>query len=331
MLHGIFEANNKFTRDREKFLSRVFGIFSEKVVSIWTENELCPYRDLGRPTIKSKIGNGRHTLDFTLQDRVTEKIYVCEMKCEIEYSNFKHFILTDASHLNHHRKDAFEVFLNVAKQTGNQSTFIGNGEINPHGAILIWGSVTSEGRDHVVREKGLHDVLSIEDICSDLVDWKCVKYLDFIEHRRAWCNWLFDGLLGKNGEGCRRVDAKSSAPISISKHAAPPKSINEGGKNRVHNRTDEQERVLREMADSLGWPTRKDFRAAMGISGTENRYGECHFAWVVMETFLQDNGREPAPHERNALSEEHGLSPGNLRAEFTSWRKARRRSYPPKP
>jgi hypothetical protein len=37
---------------RDKFLSRLFGIFSEEIVRIWCRAPDAPYEDLGRPTIR---------------------------------------------------------------------------------------------------------------------------------------------------------------------------------------------------------------------------------------------------------------------------------------
>ncbi len=79
-------------RERAKFLSRLFGILSEQIVSLWTSDERVPYLDLDRPTIKTSDNNRGHALDFALQERSSGNIYVSEMKCEIEYQNFRYFV-----------------------------------------------------------------------------------------------------------------------------------------------------------------------------------------------------------------------------------------------
>ena len=43
---------------RAEFLSRLFGIFSETIVQIWSEDERAPYRNLGRPTL---VGQSAHS------------------------------------------------------------------------------------------------------------------------------------------------------------------------------------------------------------------------------------------------------------------------------
>ena len=194
-LRAIFKAESPADREREKFLSRVFGVFSERIVSIWTGDDRSPYENLGRPTIKTGEAGRGYTLDFTLRERATGNVYVSEMKCEIEYQNFKYFVLEQVSHLTHHKKPAFEAFLRAARPTADQTIFVGGESITPVGAILIWGAVAPQGRDDVIRAMGFHAVLSIEEICADLASWKCVRYRALIEQRQKWCNELFAGLL----------------------------------------------------------------------------------------------------------------------------------------
>lgn len=193
-LSAIFKPETQTDRIREKFLSRVFGIFSEQIVAIWTKDERSPYENLGRPTIKTSEGV-RHILDFTLKQRASGNIYVSEMKCEIEYENFKYFVLKGVSQLTHHRKPAFEALLRAARPAADQTIFVRSESIHTVGAILIWGAVSPEGRADVIEAKGFHDVLSIEEICVDLVSWKSTQYMALIDQRQKWCNELFIGLL----------------------------------------------------------------------------------------------------------------------------------------
>lgn len=194
-LRNIFNSKRQADRERAKFLSRVFGIFSEQIVSAWTRDERSPYENLGRPTIKTGEGGRSCTLDFTLRERASGKVYVSEMKCEIEFQNFKFFVLEHASQLDHHKKPAFEAFLRAARPTVDYAVFVGGKSIDIDGAILIWGAVAPEGRDGAIKAKGFRDVLSVEEICADLASWNCARYAALIEQRQAWCNELFTGLL----------------------------------------------------------------------------------------------------------------------------------------
>ena len=112
----IFKSPGDPMPQREKFLSRLFGIFSEKIIALWADDERAPYQNLGRPTVFTGQNKHGHTLDFTLRDRATGKIYVAEMKCEIEYQGFKYFVLNKPDQLAHHVKPAFGAFLDAARR-----------------------------------------------------------------------------------------------------------------------------------------------------------------------------------------------------------------------
>lgn len=84
-IFDIQRADRSNNTIRDKYLSRVFGIFNEEFVRIWSRSDVSPYEDLGRPTIYDNDNSDRgSTLDFTLKDKTTSKIYVAEMKCEIQ-------------------------------------------------------------------------------------------------------------------------------------------------------------------------------------------------------------------------------------------------------
>ena len=65
---------------RDKYLSRLFGLFSEVVVRAWCAHPLAPYEDLGRPTLCAIAQTRRHTVDFTLRQRNSGRCYVRESK-----------------------------------------------------------------------------------------------------------------------------------------------------------------------------------------------------------------------------------------------------------
>lgn len=66
-------------------------------------------------------------------------------------------------------------------------------------AFLIWGSVTEAGRMAAMKHTGLHDVLSVEPICQDLVSWKSPQYAELLERRPRWSRELFEGLAAAAG------------------------------------------------------------------------------------------------------------------------------------
>jgi len=179
---------------RAKLLSRVFGIFSEEIVRIWARDERAPYACMGRPTIKSADGGKGYTLDFALRSRTTGHVYVTEMKCEIEYQNFRYFVLDGAEQLTHHNKPAFKEFLDSARCTPSQAITVNGEPVTTHGAILIWGATTPQGKRAVMESTGIHDVLSVADICHDLAVWGNAEYHGLLTTRSMWCAELFSGL-----------------------------------------------------------------------------------------------------------------------------------------
>ncbi len=195
---GVFDRLDDPKNERAKFLSRLFGIFSERVVSIWANDERAPYENLGRPTLRTSddVANVQgYTLDFTFRDRSTGKVYASEMKCEIEYLNFKYFILEASHQLDHHKKPAFHAFLAAAHSPDQLIVHVQQKPISINGAILVWGAINSDTKKQIMSERGFHDILSVENICRDLVQWKNPEYRRMIGQYRSWSNRLFDGLL----------------------------------------------------------------------------------------------------------------------------------------
>ena len=180
---------------RAKFLSRIFAIFSEELVALWANDSRASYENLGRPTMGTAASPKRHTLDFTLRERATGKVFVAEMKCEIEYQNFRYLRLESVDQLTHHKKEAFEAFLGAAMRPADTVVAVCKRAIAIDGAILIWGATTASGREEVMQSKGLHDVLSVEDICRQLSTWEHKEYRQLLEERSKWTLELVAGLL----------------------------------------------------------------------------------------------------------------------------------------
>ncbi len=180
---------------RGKYLSRVFGIFSEELVRLWASDPRAPYEDLGRPTLR-KLGEKKgSTLDFTLRSRATGKVYVAELKCEVEYRGYQYLELADPKQLEHHSKAAFVALLAAAANPSDQRAYVDKRETTIDGAILIWGAATPAGRVSVMEAKRFSEVLTLAEIIADLRAWGSKPYREFLEWRRAWSIELYDGLL----------------------------------------------------------------------------------------------------------------------------------------
>jgi len=183
--------------ERDNFLSRVFGVFNEDIVRIWCKNQESSYTDLGRPSFYNSKGKYTHTtLDFTLED--TDKhAYVAEMKCELAFEKYKYLELDLVTDLRHHKKIGFKRFLKMAREPGAFEVRIAgeNGTKIPiKGAILIWGHVNTEHRDEIAKHFNFHDILSLQDIINDLIEWNDKEYYDYIAGKHEWITEMINYL-----------------------------------------------------------------------------------------------------------------------------------------
>lgn len=176
---------------RGKFLSRLFGVFSEELVRVWARDERAPYRDLGRPTVIDEAGKAR-TLDFTFEERASGRRFVAEMKCEIEYQNYRFLSLTSPQQLNHHCKPAFAAFLAAAREPAGREVRVQRVAYPIDGAILVWGTVSPEGGRSAIDTYGFHDVIGVDRVIADLQDWDAPELEALASQYRAWSNDLFD-------------------------------------------------------------------------------------------------------------------------------------------
>lgn len=169
----FFETNDS---ERDKFLARLFGLFSESLVRDWCSDARSPYLDRGRPTLWAPDDVRGPTLDFTLQDRATGMVYVAEMKAELEFERYRYLTLRRVDQLKHHGLPAFRRLLDIARDPAAYEVRIQGKPLDVDGAILIWGAVAEEGRASVIDETGVAAVLSLEDIITDLRAWTTESY-----------------------------------------------------------------------------------------------------------------------------------------------------------
>ena len=189
--------------NRDNFLSRLFGMFAEEPVRIWCRCADSPYLDLGRPTIKRPGEIRGQTVDFALKSKATGEICIAELKCELAFENYGYLVLTSVAQVNRHVKERKEAFLRLIDCARNPQAYSYSIKVknkpNPikvAGSVLVWGSVTAEGREAVMAEYGFADVLSVEDIIRYLLQTKNLEYQEFVERRHRWCGELFGTLLG---------------------------------------------------------------------------------------------------------------------------------------
>ena len=179
--------------EKGKFLSRIFGIFSEEIIRIWARDKRSLYSIHDRrPTLYKE--NSKYTLDFLLEKN--GEIFVSEMKCEIQYQNYKYWRLVDTQQLQHHlKKRAFNLFLSLSRDPKSVIVKAGS-RIEIAGTVLVWGAATPKGIEAVKRQFGISDVLTVESCIRDLVNWSNQEYSEFLRMRERWLSSLFANLRG---------------------------------------------------------------------------------------------------------------------------------------
>jgi hypothetical protein len=183
---------------RDKFLSRLFGLFSEDVVRHWCGHPEARYEDLGRPTLRFPSEARGLTLDFTFRDRRTGRSFAGELKCELEWGSYSFLRLSDPAQLSHHRNPAFQKFLSLAKEPGASSVTVSGKPMVVDGAVLVWGATTPAGCEAVKSLFGFVDVLSVEEMLSDLDRWRPVAWSARIQEIGSWCAELVRFLAGRS-------------------------------------------------------------------------------------------------------------------------------------
>lgn len=187
------EVFRSATPGRDSFLSRLFGIFSEEVVHHWCRQPHALYEDLGRPSLYSD-GAYRHTLDFMLRSRETGDVYISELKCELQFENYRYLRLRDESQLRLGKRGAsFDAFMALARDPSAYEIRVNAKRMTPAGVILVWGAMHPDGKAMAAGHQ-IADVLSIEDMLDDLSLWKPIEWSDRVRELRGWSNALFDHL-----------------------------------------------------------------------------------------------------------------------------------------
>ncbi len=187
---------------RDAFLSRLFGLFSETTVHHWCAHPTAPYENLGRPSLFVPGRRQPYVLDFTLRHRTTGKVFVTEMKAELQYDNYRFLRLVDPAQVRHHEPGAaFQHFLTLTRDPTALPVKVNGRQTTIHGTILVWGAITSSGREAVQSAYGFADVLSTEAMIADLHRWAPDAWRAHVARLWDWSRDLFtylgpDALLG---------------------------------------------------------------------------------------------------------------------------------------
>ncbi|MDQ6736481.1 MAG: hypothetical protein M3Z30_02115 [Gemmatimonadota bacterium] len=216
MITSLFRSNDVH---RDKYLARVFGIVSEQIVRLWAALPAVPYTfDPVRPTLFAPGESRGRTLDFLLRDR-DNRVFVAELKCELEYRGYRYLTLTDPEQLTHHAssKAAFRHFLAFAAAPDTYTVRSAGHVVSASGAILIWGDATPEGRVQVRARYQFADVLTLADMIRDLQDVGSTEYQAWLSDRWHWSHELWRGLGLRQSPDAR---GRETVDVLIAQHKA---------------------------------------------------------------------------------------------------------------
>jgi hypothetical protein len=77
-------------------MARIFGLFAEDIVRLWTRlpDDLCPYRDIGRPSFYLGGSYAHLTYDFAFQKRdknwPEDEFWLGELKAWVDFEGGRH-------------------------------------------------------------------------------------------------------------------------------------------------------------------------------------------------------------------------------------------------
>lgn len=186
---GLFQLHDP---ERSRFLDGLFSLFAREVVHCWATDDHAAYADLGKPTLKQMGGARGSPLDFAFQEKRRKHTFGVVLYCDPTGDG----ALKDANQITAlGATRTFAAFLDAAAQPSAYSLTVGGADYPLVGSILIWSSLESKKTRAVIRKTyAFHDILSVEDMIRDLIEWKNRDYQMLLDRRAAWCYDFFRGL-----------------------------------------------------------------------------------------------------------------------------------------
>jgi hypothetical protein len=178
--------------ERSRFLLALFMSFAADIVRCWAADSHAPYRDLGKPVLRSTGAARGVPLDFAFQDRRKQQVYGVVMFCDPLHE----LPLKAPEQLEPLRSArTFSSFLDAAANPAAYRLSVSGSEHTLGGAILIWSSLDSKKARAAIRKThALTDVLALDQIIRDLLEWQNRDFQLLIDRRAAWCYDFFRGL-----------------------------------------------------------------------------------------------------------------------------------------
>ena len=184
--HALFQSSDA---TRNQYLADVLNLFSRDIVRCWADDPQSPYDHLGKPSLRQARAGRGFTLDFALRRR--NQVYVALMKFDLDEA----ITLTDPAQIEAaNTSKTFAMFLDTAANPTRYKAILNNEKIDIAGAILIWGAVDPKAARAARKQFSFYDILSLEEICADLVGWNNRDFQMLLDKRVAWSHDLFKRL-----------------------------------------------------------------------------------------------------------------------------------------
>jgi len=114
----------------------------------------------------------------------------------VEFDDYRYLTLRDAGQLLHLPDKNFQQFLKFAERPADYRVELQGRYIATEGAVLVWASVTPDGK---ASAKGLYrfaDVLSLEEILAQLRAKMPPQWKNRLGELKSWNTQLLDFLSG---------------------------------------------------------------------------------------------------------------------------------------
>ena len=148
-------------------MARVFGLFAEDIVRLWTRlpNSPCPYLDLGRPSFYDEHGKyTNQTFDFAFVPKgqsEPKRFWLGELKSWVDYESGRHAMLTQEM-AQKHAEDIWACIegkqAKVKKAAGTEGV-----PMRCEGVILVWPCSAE-----ITLRDPLKGVVTLERVLRDL-------------------------------------------------------------------------------------------------------------------------------------------------------------------
>ena len=181
---SLFQSPNP---ERNHFTISVFNLFSQEIVECWVQDSHSPFTDRGKGSLRKSGASRGIGLDLAVEYR--KQVYGMLLRCDLEADK----PLTNPAQIVQDTK-SFKLLLDAAATPTKYTVLIDSKKHDLGGVILVWSSVDEKAVRAARRQYALADILSLEQIISDLIAWGNRDFQMLLDRRVAWSHDLFKAL-----------------------------------------------------------------------------------------------------------------------------------------